>query len=229
MKTSRQGIELIKEFEGFRAEAYKPIPSDPWTIGYGFTEGVQMGDTITRQQADARLKRELVKYEQGVMKATGGNVDQAQFDALVSFAFNVGVNGMAGSSVIKAHNRGDYQAAARAFSLWNKAGGKVLAGLTRRRAAEAALYLSGQQADEAPRQVDPERSLKQSEIVKASTAAGATATVATIAEVTRSVSDIKDSVSSLADWIVPVLLAAVIGLCVYIYMQRKKQKEGGWA
>lgn len=229
MKTSPKGIALIKEFEGFRAEAYKPIPSDPWTIGYGFIEGVRMGDRITREQAESRLKRELVKYEQGVMRATGGNVDQAQFDALVSFAFNVGVVGMAGSTVIKRHNAGDYQAAARAFALWNKAGGRVLAGLTRRRAAEATLYLSGQEEGDAPRQVDPERELKQSEIVKATTAAGATATVATVAEVTRSVSDIKDSVSSLADWIVPALLVAVVGLCVYIYLQRKKQKDGGWA
>lgn len=229
MKTSESGLKLIKQFEGFRAEAYKPIPSDPWTIGYGFTDGVAIGDTITRQQAEARLRRELVKYEQGVMRATGGNVDQAQFDALVSFAFNVGVAGMAGSTVIKRHNVGDYQAAARAFSLWNKAGGRVLAGLTRRRAAEAALYLSGQEDDDAPRQVDPERQLKQSEIVKATTAAGATATVATVAEVTRSVSDIKYSVTSLADWIVPVLLIAVVGLCVYIYMQRKKQRTEGWS
>ncbi|MBW8465149.1 lysozyme, partial [Acidovorax sp.] len=136
MKTSPQGIALIREFEGFRAEAYRD-PVGIWTIGYGFTKGVRQGDTMTREQADQRLRVELADYEAGVLRVTGGNLTQAQFDALVSFAWNVGVKGMAGSSVIKAHVRGDYQAAARAFALWNKAGGKVWPGLTRRRAAEA--------------------------------------------------------------------------------------------
>lgn len=228
MRISKAGVDLIKSFEGFRATAYIPVKGDKWTIGYGFTKGVKEGDKITKAEAEARLKQELIEYERGVWAATGGNVTQNQFDALVSFAFNVGVAGMKGSSVIKAHNRGDYVAAARAFGLWNKSGGRVYAGLTRRRAAEAALYL-GDEAEEMPAEVEPERDLKQSEIVKATTAAGATATVATVAEVTRSVSDIKDSVTSLADWFVPGLLLAVVGLCVYIYLQRKKQKDGGWA
>ena len=241
MKTSPRGINLIKEFEGFRAEAYKPIPSDPWTIGYGFVKGVKQGDTITRAQADARLRRELAEYEQGVMRATGGNVTQPQFDALVSFAFNVGVAGMAGSTVIKRHREGNHQAAARAFGLWNK--GRVkgqmveLPGLTRRRAAEAALYLTPDPASQPvenikyamPAEVEPERSLAQSEISRASFVTGGTAAVATVAEVTRSVADIKYGMDSLMDWIVPVLLAVVVGLSVYIFVQRRRQREQGWS
>ncbi len=142
MKTSAKGILLIHEFEGFRSTAYRD-PVGIWTIGYGFTQGVRSGDTITRQDADKRLQDELFTYEAGVIKATEGKCTQDQFDALVSFAWNVGVAGMSGSSVIKAHNRGDYEEAALKFHLWNKAGGKVLTGLTRRRVAESEVYLTG--------------------------------------------------------------------------------------
>jgi len=237
MKTSPRGINLIKEFEGFRAEAYKPIPSDPWTIGYGTIRGVKPGDVITRAEAERRLRHELVEYERAVERATGGNATQPQFDALVSFAYNVGVKGMAGSTVIKRHNAGDHQAAARAFGLWNKAGGKVWPGLTRRRAAEAALYLTPDPASQPvenieyamPAEVEPERSLAQSEISRASFVTGGTAAVATVAEVTRSVADIKYGMDSLMDWIVPVLLAVVVGLSVYIFVQRRRQREQGWS
>lgn len=228
MRISKAGVDLIKSFEGFRSKAYIPVKGDKWTIGYGFTKGVKEGDVMTRAQADVRLKEELLEYERAVWAATGGNVTQNQFDALVSFVYNVGVAGMRGSSVIKAHNRGDHLAAARAFALWNKSGGRVYAGLTRRRAAEAALYLSNEQDDEPPVDVEPERPMRQSEIVRASTAAGATATVAAVAEVTRSVSDIKDNVSSLSDWLVPVLLVAVVALCAYVLYQRYTQRKGGW-
>lgn len=237
MKTSPRGINLIKEFEGFRSQAYKPIPSDPWTIGYGTIRGVKPGDVITRAEAERRLRHELVEYERAVERATGGNATQPQFDALVSFAYNVGVKGMAGSTVIKRHNTGDHQAAARAFGLWNKAGGKVWPGLTRRRAAEAALYLTPDPASQPvenikyamPAEVEPERSLAQSEISRASVVTGGTAAVATVAEVTRSVADIKYGMDSLMDWIVPVLLAVVVGLSVYIFVQRRRQREQGWS
>ncbi|WP_046060013.1 lysozyme [Paracidovorax citrulli] len=227
MKTSAAGIALIEEFEGFRAQAYRD-PVGIWTIGYGFTRGVEAGDRITRAQADDRLRAELATYEAGVWRATGGNVTQAQFDALVSFAWNVGIAGMTGSSVVKAHNRGDYQAAARAFALWNKAGGKVWPGLTRRRAAEAALYLSDAPAD-MPQAVEPERPITASSINRAGVAAGGTAVVATVAETARTVSDIKSSVDSLGDWLLPVLLVAVAGLCAYIVWERVRVRREGWS
>ena len=239
MHTSARGIALIVEFEGFRARAYRD-PVGIWTIGYGFTEGVEDGDTTTRAEADARLQRELVKYERAVLRATGGNVTQNQFDALVCFAWNVGITGMEGSSVIKAHNRGDYQAAARAFGLWNKAGGKVWPGLTRRRAAESARYLEPMPQDRAPvlpdgpaepmpQAVEPESHMATSTINRAGVVAGGTAAVATVAETARTVADVKYSVASLGDWLVPVLLLAVVGLCAYIVWERVKQRKGGWA
>lgn len=245
MKISSTGLNLIKEFEGFRAEAYKPIPSDPWTIGYGTTRGVKPGDVMTRAEAERRLRQELVEYERAVERATGGKATQPQFDALVSFAYNVGVKGMAGSTVIKRHNAGDHQAAARAFGLWNKAGGKVWPGLTRRRAAEAALYLTPEivstplpvdeelreaaAAADMPRSVEPERSLAESQINRAGVIAGGTAAVATVAETARTVADVKTSADMLGEWLVPILLVAVVALCGYIVWQRYKQRNGGWA
>ena len=227
MRTSQRGLEVIKEFEGFREHAYRD-PVGIWTIGYGFTRGVQAGDRMTREQADRRLRDELGQYERAVEQATGGSVTQPQFDALVSFAWNVGAKGMAGSSVIKAHNRGDRQAAARAFALWNKAGGKVWPGLTRRRAAEAALYLSGEPV-EMPQAVEPERPMTASTINRAGVVAGGTAAVATVAETARTVADVKYSAQSLGDWLVPVLLLAVVGLCAYIVWERVKVRREGWS
>ena len=192
-----------------------------------------------RETGAIRLRNELVEYEQGVSRACRVQPNQNQFDALVCFAFNVGVAGMSRSSVIKAHNREDYQAAARAFGLWNKAGGKVWPGLTRRRAAEGALYLEPVPdevsdpvegpVEEMPQRVDEERPMTASTINRAGVVAGGTAAVATVAETARTVADVKYSVASLGDWLVPILLVCVVGLCGYIVWERINQRKGGWA
>lgn len=237
MKTSPRGIALIKQFEGFRSAAYQDV-AGVWTIGYGFTKGVQPGDRMTRAQADQRLADELHTYEAAVAAAAGA-CNQNQFDALVCFAWNVGAAGMRGSSVIKAHRRGDHEAAARAFGLWNKSAGKVWPGLTRRRAAEAALYLEPVADDvsdplEGPAQampqvVEPERPMAASTINRAGVVAGGTAAVATVAETVSTVSSVKRGVEDLGSWLVPLLLLAVVGLCGYIVWERVKQRRGGWA
>ena len=237
MKTSPKGVRLSCEFEGFRANAYLDPVGIP-TIGYGFTKGVSLGDTITRIEAHLRMERELVEYERGVLAACKVTPNQNQFDALVCFAFNVGVAGMTKSSVIKAHNRGDTQAAARAFGLWNKAGGKVFAGLTRRRAAEGALYLEPMSDDvsdpdhgsalDMPQAVDPESRMASSSINRAGVVAGGTATVATVSEVVNSVGYLKRGVSDLETWAVPLLLIVTIAATGYIVWQRFAQRKGGW-
>lgn len=227
MKTSAKGLALIKQFEGWRSKAYRD-PVGVITIGWGFTKDVQEGDTMTKAQGDARLVSELAEYEAGVLAATGGNCTQSQFDALVCFAWNIGIAGMKKSSVIKAHNRGDYQSAARAFGLWNRAGGKVWPGLTRRRAAESALYLEDEPQD-MPQAVEPEKPMGASSINRAGVVAGGTAAVATVAETVNTVSNVKDGVESLGSWLVPVLLLAVVGLCAYIVWERINQRRGGWA
>lgn len=238
MKTSPKGLALIQKFEGFRAKAYRD-PVGIWTIGYGFIKGVKEGDTITKEQATARLAAELGEYESAVLRATGGDVNQNQFDALVCFAFNVGAAGMARSTVIKAHNRGDHEAAARAFALWNKAGGKVWPGLVRRRAAEAALYLEPMPDDvsapeegpalEMPQAVEPERKMSQSTINRASVVAGGTAAAASAVEAINVVTSIKTGLEGLGPWLIPILLLAVAGLCGYIVYERIKQRRGGWS
>lgn len=227
MRTSFVGRDFIKKHEGFRSEAYQDIVG-VWTIGYGFTKDVKPGDSITEEDAERRLIEELARYEDAVFEATKGKVTQSQFDALVSFAFNVGIKGMQNSSVIKAHLRGDYDAAARAFGLWNKAGGRVVNGLTRRRAAEAAMYLKDMPQD-MPQAVDPERPMTASTINRGAAAAGATATVAAVTEATRLVADVKHATDDLGVWLVPVLLIAVVGLCGYIVWERVKQRKGGWS
>lgn len=241
MRTSARGIALIKEFEGFRTKAYQDAVG-VWTIGYGFTRGVKPGDTITREQAETRLRDELGVYERGVIQATHGRATQTQFDALVSFAFNVGVAGMSKSTVIKRHNEGNYQAAARAFGLWNKAGGRVLSGLTRRRAAESALYLTpypgqaktqvaeeDEPVSDMTHEVEPERPMAASQINRAGVMAGGAAAVATATEVAQQVGTVKSTADMLGSWLVPVLLLAVAGLCAYIVWERVKQRKEGWA
>jgi len=141
--TSERGKSLIRDFEGERLTAY-PDPAtggEPWTIGVGHTGGVKRGDTITKAQSDAFLSADLKRFENAVNRLAP-KTTQNQFDALVSFAFNLGEGNLSSSTLLKMHNAGDYAGAAKQFVRWNKAAGKVMAGLTRRREAEAALYAS---------------------------------------------------------------------------------------
>lgn len=137
-KTSQRGIDLIKEFEGFSSYAYL-CPANVWTIGYGHTKGVKRGDKVTAPEAEQLLRDDLAYFEAKVA-ALCPVTTQSQYDALVSFCYNLGEGNLESSTLRKKHNAGDYAGAAKEFARWNKAGGKVLAGLTRRRAAEAALY-----------------------------------------------------------------------------------------
>jgi lysozyme len=144
-KIGSDGLALIKGFEGCELTAY-PDPGtggDPWTIGWGATgPGIREGVTWTQAQADARLEQDLAKYAAEVADAVGdAPTSQQQFDALVSFHYNTGA--IRRATLTKLHKAGDYAGAAKEFARWNRAGGRVLAGLTRRRAAEAALYRSG--------------------------------------------------------------------------------------
>jgi lysozyme len=143
MNTSPAGRELIERNEGCRLTAYQDIVG-VWTIGYGHTEGVQPGQTITQAEADRMLSDDLAKvYGPGVQLAIGdAPTTQSQFDALVSLAYNIGVVGVAHSTVMRMHKAGNYRAAADAFLLWDKAGGEPVAALGRRRREEAQLYLS---------------------------------------------------------------------------------------
>ena len=146
MRASENGITLIKAFEGCRLTAYQDSVG-VWTIGYGWTQpvdgkSVSKGMVITQQKADDLLKQGIVQYENGVNSLVKVQLNQNQFDVLVDFAYNLGVNALKGSTLLKKLNAGDYAGAANEFTKWNKAGGKELAGLTRRREAEKTLFLS---------------------------------------------------------------------------------------
>lgn len=140
MTTQRIALPIIKQFEGCKLKAYK-CPAGIWTIAYGHTLNVKAGDTCTQAQADAWLAAEYDAFESGVMRLVANHPTTAnQLAALVSFSYNLGLHALAGSTLLKKHIGGYYAAASLEFGKWNKAGGVVLNGLTKRRAAEAELY-----------------------------------------------------------------------------------------
>ena len=139
MNIGERGLALIREFEGVRLAAYLASVGVP-TIGYGHTKGVQMGDTCSQEQADQWLKEDCADAEDCVNSAVSVPLTQCEFDALVSFVFNLGCGAFRKSTLLRKLLDSDYDGAAIEFRKWDKAGGQVLAGLTRRRAAEARLF-----------------------------------------------------------------------------------------
>jgi lysozyme len=144
MKINKETLELIKDFEGLELKAYKDAVG-VWTIGYGHTAAAGnpkpvSGMVITAKQAEDLLLKDMVKYENAVKKYVKVPLNDNQYGALVSFTYNLGEGNFSKSTLLKKVNAKDFAGAANEFAKWNKAGGKVLNGLTRRRAAEAALF-----------------------------------------------------------------------------------------
>ena len=139
MNISEKGLALITEFEGCKLTAYRDIVG-VWTIGFGHTKTAREGMVITQVVADQLLALDVAEHARGVWKSLFVKLEQHQFDAVVSLAFNVGVGAVRNSTLVKMINRGDAKLASAQFDRWNKAGGKVVAGLTRRRAAERRMY-----------------------------------------------------------------------------------------
>lgn len=153
MTPSQDCIALVQRFEGcakrqpdgsFAAYPDPGTGGDPWTIGWGSTgPDIKAGLVWTQQQCDARLDQDVTAFAAKVANLLGtAPTNQHQFDAMVCFAYNVGIGNLASSSLLKYHKAGDFAGAERQFALWDKAAGKVMPGLMRRRAAEAALYAS---------------------------------------------------------------------------------------
>ena len=139
MKISQEGIALIKKFEGCELDAYQDAVGI-WTIGYGHIKGVKEGMQITKAQAEEMLVEELAEYENHVSNAVDNQLDQCMFDALVSWTYNLGPTNLNSSTMLKVLNEGKYEEVPAQIKRWNKAGGKVLEGLVRRREAEALLF-----------------------------------------------------------------------------------------
>ncbi|MEQ1069167.1 lysozyme [Acinetobacter lwoffii] len=145
MHISPSGIDLIRNFESLRLNAYDDGVG-VWTIGYGTTKypngiRVKKGDTCTLEQAKSYMQHDLKKFEQTVNSAVNVPINQNQFDALVSLAYNIGPTAFEESTLVKRLNEGNYNAAANQFNVWVNAGGKRMQGLVNRRAAEKALFL----------------------------------------------------------------------------------------
>ncbi len=187
MRTSENGVELIKRFEGLELEAYQDI-AGIWTIGYGHTGAdVQPGMKISERDAEELLRRDLKPREQAVESAVKVPLNQNEFDALVSFVYNVGAAAFRGSTALKRLNKGDRVGAADALTWWNKAtvGGvlREVMGLTRRRASERALFLTPtalpqvrdpEQLDENSRATPVEDSPRRGNVAESRTVQGAT-------------------------------------------------------
>jgi lysozyme len=156
MKINRAGLELIKNFEGFVPNAYL-CPAGVWTIGYGTTTaadvvegGVHKGMMVTKDEASDMLSMSLWKYEAAVTRVLRRAPNENQFSAMVSLCYNIGESAFAKSTVLRKFNDGFLAESADAFRMWNKADGKVLPGLIRRREAEIALFLAPTAKGEPP-------------------------------------------------------------------------------
>jgi|TARA_B100000287_G_C20301941_1_gene650227 lysozyme len=142
---SDKGIGIIKQFEGCQLIAYQDAVG-VWTIGYGHTKGVSEGDIISSAQAEALLLKELKEYEDYVNKLVTVPLHDYQFDALVSWTYNLGPTNLANSTMLKKLNEGKYNEVPDEMRRWNRAGGKVLEGLVIRRDYEAKLF-AGEMSD----------------------------------------------------------------------------------
>lgn len=239
MKLDAAGLALIKSREGCRLKAYL-CPAKVWTIGYGHT-GPEVHDGLvwTQEEADAVLQADLLRFDAFVSK-TCPDASGEQHSAMVCLAFNIGNGAFAKSSVARLHNAGKYAEAAQAFLLWNKAGGKVLAGLVQRRAAESVLYLSGEPSqldipDEIPSTATGEKSLGASKTMIGQGIAGA-ATAATVLKETIPTTDggvlqqIMDSLAPLAPYApqlgTAIVVLGVVGIAISVYARWNDRREG---
>tara|TARA_B100001769_G_scaffold148239_1_gene116136 strand:+ start:68 stop:511 length:444 start_codon:yes stop_codon:yes gene_type:complete len=141
MKISQEGLSLIKKFEGLRLKAYK-CSANVLTIGYGHTGGVKETDKITLEEADSLLEKDIAKFEEYVSDNVIVKLNQSQFDALVAWTFNLGPGNLRESTMLKKLNNQEYESVPFEMRRWNKAGGKTLDGLIRRREAESLLFES---------------------------------------------------------------------------------------
>lgn len=235
-------VALIAESEGLRLTAYRCVAGVP-TIGWGETSGVHMGDTCTKEQADRWLCEDLTDRVKAVRAICTVQPSPNELGALVSLAYNIGRAGLAGSTVLKQHNAGNRDAAARAFGLWNKAKVNgvltVLPGLEARRAKEKALYLTPEDAagEPMPQAVEAESKLRKSPIAQAGALIVGAPVVELATQASEGVGALKPAITAIKglvvetlgippQWVVPALLI-VAGLVVLRW--RLKQRELGYA
>ena len=243
MKTSNAGIALIKEFEGVRLDSYRDSVG-VWTVGYGHTAACGEpipgpGVKITSAQADAALRKDLGKFENGVTNLVTAKLEQCQFDALVSFAFNVGLGSLAKSTLLKKVNAGKFSQVPAEFLKWDRAGGRALPGLTRRRHAEAAMFAKAHGAEptneeESSAEPDlptPSKSMAQSKEGNTAVVSGALASAGAASQVVDQVQQANDAMSAVMDllhkpsfWVLVLIIGAAGA--IWYWRRRRLQEEG---
>jgi lysozyme len=238
MKTSPSGLELIKEFEGLRLKAYK-CPAAVWTVGFGHTSAagdpvVTSGLVITKAEAEEILKCDLVQYEDAVRKLVKVALTQSQFDALVSFTYNVGEAQFSRSTLLKRVNAGRFDEVPAEFMKWIKGGGRELPGLVRRRRAEVKLWRGMDtdtpiHHDEARAEPDPPKAIKsitQSREANAAVAAGGLSTIAVVQEVLPIVREGGDLLSSLSPTILILFVIIAVAGAAWYFRKQRLDEEG---
>jgi GH24 family phage-related lysozyme (muramidase) len=244
MKLTQEGIEAIKQHEGMRLVAY-PDPGSrdghPWTIGYGHTSlagapPVTKGMRITQEQADEIFERDINKFADGVRKYIKRPLNDNQFSAFVSFAYNIGLGGFARSSALRAANAGNFDVVPSKLALWNKNDGKVMRGLVNRRAAEGELFMRPVDGVVDKPEVTNKFEPSQGKPMSKSSTAKATGVLVAIGAA-KPVSDAVESVTEIINtgktfgatlWSlgVPVLFVIVIGIAGWwIWKERKRHSE----
>lgn len=141
LSLSAAGLVGIAGYEGYSDEAYIPVPGDVPTIGYGSTEGVQMGDTITPPKALERLMRDVGVAESAIGRCVKVPLYQHEYDAFASFAYNIGSEAFCSSTLVKKLNSGDYEGACQELKRWVYVDGRRVHGLVNRREAEFRLCM----------------------------------------------------------------------------------------
>ena len=224
MRINKAGIDLIKKFEGLRLEAYK-CPAGVWTIGYGTTgrAGVGIkpaaGMIITEAEAEWYLEQAVAKFAAGVEAVITAPVDENEFASMTSLAYNIGLSGFRKSSALRHFNAGDKAKAAAAIKLWNKAGGKVLTGLVRRREAEVELFWTPVTSVTPSIMPQGRTSAAQSRTVQSSVVQGATAVGGSVAAL--------NSLDGTAQIIALVGCFVIGALALFILRERLRKWAGG--
>lgn len=207
---NKEGLDLIKQWEGLRLEAYL-CPAGVWTIGYGHTETTKKGMKINQSEADRLLVYDLSRFIEAVEDSVKVTLNDNQFAALVSFAFNVGVGAFKKSTLLKKLNAGDYSSVPSELARWNKVGNKVSAGLTNRRAAEAGLWVKG--------------SYVSSNYIEASEPSsgkvGAAASYGGIAAAAATAAPLVQAFSDIPMWVGIAAIAAITVIAVVLIVGRK--------
>ena len=227
------GMALLREFEGCKLVAYQDV-AGIWTIGYGHTgPAVQMGLRWTKERAENQLLADVAVFAQGVGAACKVDPNDNQLAAMTCLAYNIGLGAFRKSTVLRMHNASKFAEAASAFSMWNKAGGEVRAGLTRRRAAETGLYLTPMDADTvqttraAP---DASKDPATSKWNVPALTAAATAALTGAQQVVGQVETVWGQLYRLGinpHYLMGALgVAAVVGIGYFVYAQWRRNQEG---